>query len=488
MNTSFSIELFFSTIASESPQPIPQNIKSTTQPDSSKSSEELAHRNRLASIIWNITNKYGIFNSDISSNDSCLDELNSDHRLIAPYMVNVTLNETIIFLDDYSQYEFQYSSGNELAHALDLYENHSKIMKDQDVYFSAVLKVSEHMLERHNKTYVCHGNSTCGCIYKEILQNYGLQLSTFRVNQYALWEYILFGAYIDPFFSALIILIGLILNGTLIFAFAREKSVRREANVMIFSLILNNIIMLVVYIPIYYVHKTHRSQLFDKLAFYFVQIMVISVSSSTVLMLTVQRYFDVSRILTPTVRSFRLTGTMRSAFYFLLVWTWSISMAGLMGLHEDAAVLDFVLYFLVYLFIYSVVKALFSALTSRKLQHAAENDQITGELHYVISSSVVVTLTLAYYIVHIPFFFFLPFDRSETERSVQYFFPTIVRVICFVFQQFFFSYPIINAIVLYQASSLFRRQFRKYLFRCWYDDEDGQYLTMSSLQNNEAQE
>lgn len=464
---------------------------SSTQHEQIETLRELAEKDHLGSIIWKITNKYSIFNPN-NTDDDCLEELTADHTLTAPYLINVTLNESQTFLDEYTELEFYYSrsKGNQLGHAYDLYENHTQIIQDQDEYLSAVKGVLEKLETTFNKCFLCPPNSTCGCVETEVLEKYEIELSRFRENHYALWEYIAFGTYIDPVFRTFMILIGVLLNGTVVYIFIKDKSIRRESNALVFNLVVNNLIMLLIYIPMNYVYKSHRAVLSDRLAFYLIQIIVISASATTTLILNIQRYVDVCRIVAPSVGGCKLNSQGRTIAYVASVWVWTMTITLLTSFAEvdNIIALEFSVYLLIYIFIYSILHAVFSALTSRKLQRAAERGQISTELKYITSSSVCVSLIVAFYLVHLPFFIFVPFDRLEGERSVQYFYPTVVRVLGFVFYQLLFTYPSVNALIMYKASSEFRRSFQKHLCKCWQKSDEGEYLTMSSFQRAEAQE
>ena len=446
--------------------------------------ENLAKKDSLASTIWKITKKYSIFNPN-KTDDKCLEEVLVDNTLLCPYLVNVTLNDSKTFMDNFTESEFFQTRINELSHALELFENHTQISQDQNEYYSAITRVTKKLGMKFNDSYLCPPGSTCGCIKIQIMHNYEMELSRFMINEYALWEFIIFGTYIDPIFRIFMISFGLLLNGTLIYIFIKESSVRRESNILVFNLIINNLITLLVHIPMHYVYDSHHSVLAYKIAFYLIQIIVISVSATTVLVLNIQRFVDVSRVLAPPVSSLKLESRGRAIVYFATVWIWTLLITSLIGMADerDILILEFILYLGIYLFIYAILHAVFSALTSRKLQRAAERGNTTSDLHYITSSSITVSFILAFYIIHLPFFFFLPFERSELERGIQYFLPTVVRILDFLFHQLLFMYPSVNAIILYKASSEFRRYFQKYLCRCWHKADDGQYLTMSSLQH-----
>ena len=452
--------------------------------------ENLVKTDSLAYRIWNITRKY---NLSISLS-KCRTELETNPKLIAYTLINLSLGQSTNFLYYYSRYD-DYYKGNSIKHGRLMYESRKKVVKDQELYLKTVKTVIQNDSNSAQKIEkVCSlspVSSACGCVLKDALEEYELRLNRYIDNTEHLWQFVTFGSYLDPTLRSFIMIIGLVLNGVLLFIFINEQKVRTESNIMIFNLVLNNVFMLLFYLPTNYITMYHLYNIrhASNMVYLSVQIFVVSASATTLLLLNVQRYFDISRILDVDNQNNRLNSTHRCVIYSAVIWTYSTAVAVLFlffGPYE-ARGLQILIYFLVYLFIFSIIMAVFNSMTARKLQRSALQGQSSNDFSNITGSAVILHLTLVYYLTHVLYFIYSLFDTSFAESGADYFSPFPIRIVIFILHIIFFSYPCLNVLALYKCSGTYRSFLNFYLFRCWYDPEEGQYATMTSGENTDSQ-
>ncbi|KAJ9584039.1 hypothetical protein L9F63_021616, partial [Diploptera punctata] len=453
--------------------------------------EHMVQENREASLIWNFTNKYNILeNKDnlLSSHSyhyTCQSELNYHKELLVPYVLNLTLNNVSDFIHSVSISSLH---GTRLSYSQDLVDNFTKISQDEQVYNTILEEFTPKLEELKEKELFCFRNSTCACFSSESLQKYSDERQNFNKRAKLILNYILFGSKIDPPIRIIVVLIGLLLNCALLIAFVKETSMRKESNICVFNLIINNMILLLVYTPLQYVHKYHHYNNFIEYSFHIFEIFVISVNVFIVLIVSAQRYFDVSRALKPNVTGFKLSATVRCIIYSCFIWIPSIVITASIcsqSNHHMIHGLQTILFFLIYLLVLAILIIVFNSLSARKLQKAIENRQISLENESITSSTVVLAITATYYLIFTLFFLYLPFETYQSEMYFHYFFSLKRRIYSLIFHSMISLYPSITILALYKSNSMFRKYLRKYLFRCWLENGEEKYVTMSSLKNDE---
>lgn len=449
--------------------------------------ERLAKSNRQAYIIWNVTNNY-IHSEKI--NETCVTELQKDSKLIPFYLVNITLREsqTILQLNYFGSDMWLFEHNQINHHAQFLHDNRTKILADQEIYLSTIEDLTADFLDESNEN-ICVSDSLCGCISRRHLRVYISFFPNYKEHTHRLWNFIVFKSYVEPFFRIIVIIIGMILNSTLLFIFIREKSMRTESNILILNLVISNIITLLAYIPSNYISK-YVSAFEEGHEFTAIEVLTVSGNALTILFLNIQRYFQVSWVLNGNDRSCVSTPSYRCAIYLAVLWTWSIVFAIFLGVIDPMSglVLGVLLYFLIYIFVFSVVMSIFNSLTTRKLHRAAKEGKTSTEFQHITGSGVILCLTIVYYSTHIPFYIYRVFETVAMGMLTNIFIPTTFRIIIFFLHLVFFSYPCVNVFVLYKASSAYRNLFNKYLFRFWYSPGESKYVTMSSVRNIDPEE
>ncbi|PSN30327.1 hypothetical protein C0J52_22923 [Blattella germanica] len=295
-----------------------------------------------------------------------------------------------------------------------------------------------------------------------------------------LQTYITFGTIVDPIIFLLIILIGVVLNGTLLISFFKESSIRTEYHIIILNIVINNLITLLVYLPLRFEAKYNGSEHYVDIA---IEFFVISVNWFSILNLHIKKYYDISRILKPQTSGFKLTSRQRCILYTSFIWICSIGIVCSTLLTEWGRFFQFFIYLVIYLFTFPLVMAIFSCLTSSVFQNAVKQGRSSSEVEKIISSNVNVLLTITHYLVCIPFVIvtFIVYLRQififTQELSDHLLFTIMLTYLCL--------FPSWTCLILYNCSSLYRNLFRKYLFRCWLANDDDTYVTMSSLRHAE---
>jgi gastrin-releasing peptide receptor len=292
---------------------------------------------------------------------------------------------------------------------------------------------------------------------------------------------LLFGSYINPVVYGVILLVGLVGNGTVLFIFAQVKDVRTKYNVTIFNLVIGDILNLLINIPLHYM--VHYSSAFGKLTglwchiFAMTRFLFFAVSALSVVSLSIQRYV----ITVHTLWRPRILGN--SCLYVVSVWVLAI----LVSLPEAFNVSDrngvcssystirrkifSLLNFLLYCVTCPSIMAAFSILTARRLHNSTRDvpSQLCNtntEQSRKRSARVLTALALAFLISYLPTF---------TWNFVDYWFqgeifelPDIVSVsIDNVAYHLLFLNVCFNPVALYIVSSTFRKAFIMYMFRCF---------------------
>ncbi|PSN30333.1 hypothetical protein C0J52_22919 [Blattella germanica] len=474
-----------------------EKVRNIRQSNTAKSIEtfhkEIPHilkHHKEAYTIWNITNKYRLLNKN--NLDECAEEVISNHRLLGPLLVNVTLRDSNVFVYEsiMAEHTGMKLKSSDLRHAIHVFSKSSIVIEDEEEYLRAARKILAEIGYDHLFESNCPLLSHCGCVWTKYVEEFGDALASLKDSISHLHEYIVFGTFIDPAVRIPIFIFGSVLNFILLIIFCREKPMRVESNILLFSLCINNILILMIYTPLQYMHMYYRSykHYFHDLIIF--EALVISVNAMTVMCLNVKRYFDVSRVLKPDIGGCRLSPTLRCIVYVSVIWVWSSGIAAFCGFETEphASAQESVTFILLYLFILSIIVAVFSSLTARKLQRAAEQGQTSTEFQHITGSGVILALTVAFYVVHIPLFILLLYLSMKPDPHEYYFMYIWERFIYFIVFKLFISYPCIILLILYKTCSVYRVYFRKYICRCWYIPDYGEYITMSSLQNAENQD
>ncbi|PSN34608.1 hypothetical protein C0J52_22023 [Blattella germanica] len=411
--------------------------------------EDLVETNELATVMFSISNKYNLTEK---IDKTCINEISKNVNLIPYYIANITLVKATDLLRFYWRNEYREYRGNELSFMKEIYINRTKVVDDYEQYYRSLKIALKYSLAVPDDVDICFSGSNCGCVSRTEFRNYESKLNYFK----------------------------------------DQNTMRTESNLLIYNLCAINFLTLLVYLPIHYFCSYHLYDVDDRSEFIGAQIFIVSVNTLTILFLNIQRYFDVSRILNTNSAQNHLTPTARCSIYMTIIWG-SSAVLGLCFAFmrtELAEALQSLLYFLVYVFVFSIVLAVFNSMTARKLQRAAEQGRNSEEFQHLTGASLILALTIVFYISHVLFFTYSMFEvvMGNMMYNIFNYVPLAFRIIIFTLHMIYFSYAWFNILILYKASSTYRDFFRMYLFRCWHKQETGQYVTMSSVQNNETQD
>ena len=448
--------------------------------------QQLVKTNKEANILWDISNKYNILKAE-ELNMTCLSELQKDSKLIPFYVISVTLQQNEELMSNYIIRRYHYFGSEGSLNTEDLYKNKTEILNDQQIYLSILEDLIKDLPFDDGNEKLCVSDSLCGCIPVNRIQYYRMNFNLLKENRQGLSDFLMFKNYIEPIFRAILVIIGMVLNCTLILIFIKEKSIRNESNMLILNLAICNVIALIAYIPTNYIDQYEKT--LGGRGFTAVELLTVSLNALTVLFLNIQRYFEVSRVLNTDGKSCISSPIFRSLTYLIVLWSWSILISIFCGLVDTRAAifLEILIYFLFYAFALSLVLSIFNSLTARKLHRAAKDGKASTEFQHIIGSGVVLSLTVLYYSIHIPFFIYKIFELILSDFFLDIYAPGTYRLIIFFIHIIFFLYPCVSIVVLYKASSNYRNFFQKYLFQCWYNPGESKYVTMSSVRNNDPE-
>jgi gastrin-releasing peptide receptor len=291
---------------------------------------------------------------------------------------------------------------------------------------------------------------------------------------------LLFGSYVNPIAYGVILLVGLVGNGTVLFIFAVVKDVRTKYNVTIFNLVIGDTLNLLINIPLHYM--VHYSSTIGTLTglwchiFAMTRFLFFAVSALSVVSLSIQRYvITVHALWRP-----RILGN--SFLYLVAVWVLAI----LVSLPEAFVVSDkngvcssysqvrrkvvSLLNFLLYCVTCPSIIAVFSFLTARRLHNSTQDvpSQLSNtntEQSRKRSARVLRALALAFLISYVPTFTWNFVDFWFQDELFEL--PDIVSVsIDNVAYHLLFLNACFNPVALYIVSSTFRKAFIMYMFCC----------------------
>jgi gastrin-releasing peptide receptor len=289
-----------------------------------------------------------------------------------------------------------------------------------------------------------------------------------------------FGNYVNTVAYGVILLVGLVGNGTVLFIFAAVKDVRTKYNVTIFNLVIGDTLNLLINIPMHYM--VHYSSTIGTLTgiwchiFAMTRLLFFAVSALSVVSLSIQRYVI-------TVHALWRPRILENPFLYLVaVWVLAILVSvpeafivsdrsGVCSSSsQDRRKVACLLNFLLYCVICPSVMAVFSILTARRLQNSTQDvpSQLCNtnmEQSRKRSARVLRVLALAFLISYVPYFtwnfvyFWFQDDIFELPNIVTVSIDNVVYHLLFLNVCF-------NPVALYIVSSTFRKAFIMYIFRC----------------------
>jgi hypothetical protein len=435
-----------------------------TEPTTNTSWKELVSDDTLASILWGVTNRHVGFTSRDESVEKCLDEFRDKRKAIAPYLVSATVRENGYFLRDFIHKISKYSHVHSLPTVQHYYDQFREILNDHQLYHRAVKEVINNMNEDMKYAVICAQRRFCSCFSSQDIVRYEEQLLSLSQYDLLLRAYLVYGYYIDPIIRSIFIVTGLILNCTILFIFAKHKNTVTQCDVMVMNIAVTGILILIVYIPLQYIHFYHSSvipheEFSDNGLFTFVQSAVVSVAALSLLTLRVQYHIQMFHPLNRAVLCLSLRTMWQRPLSVLTVWMWALSVATLTYMFNDEPTIGFLFAPLVYMLLYAFILPA----TMRRFKIYSNKGIVPPEEEKIVTSTTVIQLSKLFWMTHVPLFVWLVLERLcgfvLKLASVNYSY--VETAFCYLY----FSYACVNILALYRSSGVFRKLLHTHVFR-----------------------
>jgi len=422
---------------------------------------ELMKNDAFASVIWNVTNKHAGFERSDESVEKCLDEFKDKMEIIAAYLVSSTVRESGYFLRNFISQISKYSYLHDLRAVKHFYDKFEDILEDHRLYYVALKEVIQNMNQEVKFVIYCAQKRFCSCFSSHDVVRYEEQLSSLTQYNFLLKTYLIFGYYIDPIIRFILIVTGLILNCTILTIIAKHKSIISTCDFMVMNITVNAILILILYVPLQYIHMyfssilPHGESSYNSI-FVAVQTALISVDAMSLLTLKAQHHIKV------LLSSYQLSTVWQNAFCGLAVWLVSLSVAVFTYILNGYPKIGHVFAPLIYLLLYILILPIAISM----LKPDMENIPVNPEEEKGIPSSVIAKISKTFWVTHIPLFLWLLF-----EALCGFVFKLVSINYLYIEMMFFyvyFSHTCVNALALCRGSCVFRKLLFGRLFRCWY--------------------
>jgi hypothetical protein len=440
---------------------------------------ELIKNDRLAFIIWNVTNRHAGFKTTDESVEKCLDEFNDKIAAIAAYFLSATVRENGYYLRSFIYNVSKYSHLHELKAVQSFYDKLTDILEDHQLYYAALKEIIRNMDQEVKFMITCAQRRFCTCFSSQDIVRYEQQFSSLPQYNFLLKTYLIFGYYIDPIIRSIFIVIGLILNCTILTIFAKHKSFISICDFMVMNITVNAILILTVYVPLQYI-RTYFSTILPyqdsshKNLFVAVQTVLISVSAMSLLTLKVQHRMKAA------ISSFQLSTLWQSVFCALAVWLVSFSVAAFTYTFNGYPKIGHVLVPLVHVVLYIVV--LPTVMTM--FRHNTKDISKHSEEENVVTFTVITELSKVFWLTHAPLLLWLLFEGlcgfAFRLVSINY---TYVEIMFFYV---YFSYTCVNTVALCRGSYVFRKILYGRLSRCRYRQNEQQNVAMKETRHSDV--
>ena len=287
--------------------------------------------------------------------------------------------------------------------------------------------------------------------------------------------FVFFKTYIDPAMYVVIIIIGLILNGTLLLIFARHREIRTTANIMILHLAICDVLNICINGPIHYVFPYYGYDIQNRFicgSLVVARQLLSCISALSLVALSIQRFCATF----PRIHGIFLNNKCIIGLFVVLVWVLSLGMSLPPIFMEEvfehfcssyknieAARAMVLLSTISYCVVFLAFIVIFNLLTARRLRRSAQ--QIPGEnLHKVKNSreksaNVMTSLCVLYIVSYVPHWVWCTVVYCyELNRHTG-----VVLFTEYLFKYLLFAHACFNPVALYISSSVFKKLFRRYM-------------------------
>jgi len=433
---------------------------------------ELMKNNTLAFIIWKVTKKHAGFERRDESVEKCLNEFENKTEIISAYMLSATVRENGYFLRNFIYQISKYSYLHDLRGVKNFYDKFKDIMEDHRLYHAALKDVVKNMNQEIKFKIYCAQTRSCACFSSHDVARYEEQLFSLTQYNFLLKMYLIIGYYLDPIIRSILVLTGLILNCTLLIIFAKHNPITDPCDFMVMNVAVNAILILIVYVPLQYIH-TYYSSILPRFEsshnslFVAVQTALISVCALSLLTLKAQHRIKA------LISSYKLSTGWQNAFCGLAVWLVSFVIAAFtysLNLYPKTGHVFAPL-------VYTLLYVLILPTAMRMLKPDIENIPVNPEEEKVIPPRVIDELSKTFWVTHIPLFLWLLFEAlcGFVFRLVSINYAYVEIMFFYVY----FSHTCVNALALGAGRRECRNLRFGCLFRCWYGQTAQQNVTMN---------
>jgi hypothetical protein len=440
--------------------------------------KELLNNDKLALTLWDVTNKHAGFKSRAESVEKCLDEFSDKIKAIAPYFLSTTVRENEYFLRDFIHKISKYSHLHNLNTVQNYYDKFTEILKDQQSYYAALKQVIENMDQDMAYTIICAQRRFCGCFSLQYIVRYEEQLSSLSQYNFILRAYLICGYYIDPIIRAIFIVTGVILNCTVLIIFAKHMDTLVQSDVMVINIAVVGILVLIVYIPLHYVHFYYSSiipheEFSDNVIFTSVQSALISVSGMSLLTLRAQYHIEIFHPLYSPVFCLSASTMWQRVLGILTVWMCAFSVATLTYMFNDDPKIG-------YLFtpsIYIVLYVLILPTVMYRLKIYSEKSFVPPEEEKIVNSTTVTQLSKMFWMTHVPLFVWMLLERlcGFVLKLANLNYSYVDILFCYIY----FSYSCVSILALCRTSYGFRKLLYRHVLRCSYKQNEQQGIMLN---------
>jgi hypothetical protein len=406
----------------------------------------------------------------------CWKEFGKDQTIDIPSFADKNYTALLIYL-----------VGSEYGYNIDLKtfnEQLKEIIASSKIYeeFLAVQNRSVQHIVQRTQNITCSSHLVCECIspdcililkdvYSQILQAISRLKSTY--------VYIRF---IEPAVTLSILCLGLLWDGTLLFIFCRHKEVRTTRNAMLINIAVNDMLGLIIVLPMKYALYNYQNEqdifLIKLFALMISQTVLIFVSAFSILALSAQRNFAISKSLHDFTSQKNSPSRLHAALYILTVWAAALGITLGLGFllaraSDDAMEVSRIFIGIVIIFLMAAVVmplcvTVLNTRTATKLKESAREMPGDGSQAPLVraryrSSVVIIGLSTAFWFTHSPFFVWA-FVMISHGQSLPRYIPSVIY-------HLFFSNAFLNPVSLYITSRKFRKLFKRYIFRCCYNEQ-----------------
>ena len=288
------------------------------------------------------------------------------------------------------------------------------------------------------------------------------------------WKVYIFQKYIEIPLAIVVMILGLVMNGTLIFIFIKHREIIGEANMIILNISVCDFIGLVVVYPIHYTLINGINQDSELSTFYGCTMIVLSISSAlSIFALSIQRLLVVLGI--PFLGNNK-NKYCRIMVFILFVWGPSVLMVTF--IYSSPQIFNEISFFYQTIFIFGIMcfflivlpitVTVINVVISRKLKKSAE--QIPGETVQQDridarnrTSRVVTFLCVIFWFTHVPVLsvslFLLIANSGSNIGQLEY------KYLSFAINSLFCLNAFLNPLTIVIMCKNFRELYAKYLLR-----------------------